>query len=236
MRSIFLFVLLYVHFAVAEEMANVNYYTDAKKTDKIVVFDLLNVELKKTHHHVLGYYATKFTTSVMKPDVIVIGDRKYLVSDRKIINLSYDGVDLLVQPQNYILGDLKSVVGIDIYDEQGNPKGALTNSRDDKFGISGELYNDMLHFSNVVEVKVMNKTSRIVYAGKAFDRKEDLVDYIDNGTEVDQLRRAIVYRTMSDSNTQLIVYEGKRNLVNVHFRCPLINNYYIQKHENMDFN
>lgn len=218
-------------------MSNLNYYSTVNAADSVVVFDILNTTYKATHHHALGYYTSKFLGGKYKPETVYLNGKGYNVSldNDKILNFSFDGKDLIIQAQNYIVYDGRSsdIVGQELFDNAGVSRGALTNAFTNKYGISGELYCDFLHFSDLNSVIVRTKTSPIAYAGKEFNTKEELVAYLAEPMSGGCQRNAIIYRTNEGMHAQLIVYEGNKNVISVHFRNPLVNNYYLSKADNL---
>ena len=193
--------------------------------------NILDLELKKTLHHNVGFYSEKLNTSTILPQVVSVQGVEYSVDQKRYVNIAYDGETLTCQEQPTVLIVDSLEPGV-LTSFNSKPFGVITNAYNNYYCIHPGFTAPFYRFSNLKSVTVRPKSYPMAYADKFFSNKADLVAYLEAPAEASP--RAATINTTCDS-TQLIVHENGREIVNIIFRRPLVNRYMLDRPSTLSF-
>lgn len=203
--------------------------------DSIVLMYADNVnhtaDVKNTYHHYCGFYSKYVLPSICSSNEVMIDNTVYTVSNDRVIDWFYDGIDTIVTEKRLLYTDDELPDGLVIYNNDSNkslqrPVGVICGGHSGVYPIQDgfKLFN--LHLSNV-RVSAQLKTKIIAYADRQFDSKSQLVHYLNelkctnNDKCTKELRSTIFYKNNS-KESQLTVSDGNgQQLLNMHFRLPV---------------
>lgn len=200
------------------------------------MFALATASIKATHHHYCGFYSDMVLPS-FNGSTVSVNNKYYTVSNDLVIDWAYDGQDTIVTFKRAMYTEDCIPLG-SLITQNGKILGAIvrrsykaTEERTWDGGqhctfIKTRAYypiQDGFRFINVhltgCDLQLVEKTKPIAYANRQFDTKEQLVSYLASPSRDSG---AIMYHT-NGQNAQMIVYVNGLNIINQHFRAPIVN-------------
>lgn len=194
----------------------------------VVLFSVIQSQqlsaYKSDFHHYCGYFSDVVLPTLCIDDRIVLRGKQFPFSGVYLIDSQTDGIDTIINNKKLFYIDNNTVsVDDNVYNTKQQLVGKVTNL----FYYNGRraiLLQDgfkhlNIHLTNL-KVSVVNKSSPIAYAGRMFQTKLQLIQYLAELNTSDHIVKATLYH-VNGTSAQLIVHCNGLNISNTQLRSGI---------------
>ncbi|AHJ14798.1 hypothetical protein [Inachis io cypovirus 2] len=184
--------------------------------------------LAKTRHHYTGFYSKHILKPVPSDGIVMVNDTPYKTgSVKKVANAQKNGESTIITFEPCLFTTDNLPAGSIVKDAEGGEYGMITShyeafNKRKAYPIQNAFEYPSIMVSVPCEHRVKEKL--MAYADKQFDKKGDLVAYIESlGPKPDI--GAIIYTDKYNKNPQLVVHANGHQIINMHLRKRIVGSF-----------
>lgn len=157
-------------------------------------------------------------------DRIVLNGKQFPFSGTFLIDFQYDGLDTILNNKKLFYVDNNYVsVGDDVFNTKQQVVGKVIQIIEYQ-GRKAILLQDGFKYLNIhlsnIKINVINKLLPIAYAGRVFQTKLELTNYLAEPKIIDNKIKATMYH-VNGTASQLIIYSNGMNISNIQLRSSI---------------
>lgn len=195
-----------------------------------------NTSLKATHHHYCGFYSNTVLPEIKKTALVEVDGKEIALNTYnapKAVNYCYSGNDTIITVEpapsvsHEVCTDIPQGTIVKDYDTKatvGVITGKISMGTRDAYPIQNGFREVNIHLNGRTTRDV--KTKPIVYGGKQFDTKADLMEYKASVAPLDpKTYKSVIYTDKANRHTQLVIIAHGHTIATVHLRHRLCDRY-----------
>lgn len=195
----------------------------------ILLYSLLTASQSAVHkttmHHYCGFYSTHVLPGILIDGRVVVNEKSLPFTGIMMADAQSDKIDVHVTIKKlYFVDKSQASVGDIIKNTDGQIIGKITSvflyNERRAILVQDAFKNINIHF-NDAKLSVVNKVKPIIYAGRQFSTKDELVKYLQTTVEEEDDNYYVTVAYDATTNTQVSFHRKGKQFSNTHLRVAL---------------